>query len=154
MQMWIYTRELWALPHIIGAPNLRVLVSVDQYNMTAACKAAERYDLPVAVLAYNPEHAAALWLEISKAHPKIARPITCPATGKYKHDNEGPAHIVGPDGKRSTLKPGNPAIGACTACQACLPHRPNRSITFHMHNPGNRLPAAINTRKRLTLTPT
>jgi hypothetical protein len=149
---WIYTRELWALPYIVGAPNLQVLVSADEYNIVAACQQAARYDLPVALLANNHEHATHLWNQIRARWPKLAPELDCPATARWKNDGKGPAHIVGPDARRSTLTRGQPAVGACIACHACLPQGAPRSITFHLHNPGNRLTAALNTRRRLTLT--
>jgi hypothetical protein len=150
---WIYTRELWALPYLVGADNLRVLVSADQYNWHKAAAAAAQHDLPVALLANDPQHATHLWDQIRAAHPELAPPIACPATARWKHDGKGPAHIAGINGRRSTLTKGQPATGACTACQACLPNSTPRSITFHLHNAGNRLPAALATRARITSTP-
>jgi hypothetical protein len=149
---WIYTRETWALPYLVGAPNLRVLVSVDAYNLVDACTAAAKHDLPVALLANDADHAATLWATIRDRWPTLAREMDCPATSRFKTDGHGPAHIVGPDGRRNTVLRGTPAVGACIACQACLPAGAPRSITFHMHNPGNRMTAALNTRKRLALT--
>jgi len=149
---WIYTRETWSLPYLTGVPNLRVLVSVDEFNMTTACTAAAQHDLPVALLANDADHAATLWAEIRTRWPQLAPEMNCPATSRWKHDGIGPAHIVGADGRRSTLLRGAPAVGACIACQACLPDGAPRSITFHMHNAGNRMTAALNTRRRLALT--
>ena len=149
---WIYTRETWALPYLLNTPNLRVLVSVDRYNLTTACHAAARHDVPIALLADDEQHAAQMWQTIRTNWPTLAPQMDCPATSRWKQDGRGPAHIVGPDGKRTTLERGQPAVGACVACQACLPGGAARSVTFHMHNPGNRMAAALNTRKRLQVT--
>jgi hypothetical protein len=149
---WIYTRETWSLPYLVGVPNLRVLVSVDEFNMVNACTAAARHDLPVALLANDADHASHLWQQIRTTWPTLAREMDCPATSKFKHDNVGPAHIVGADGRRSTLTRNTPAVGACIACQACLPEGAARSVTFHMHNAGARMQAALNTRRRIALT--
>jgi len=149
---WLYTREVWALPYLTGVPNLRVLVSVDAYNLNDACQAAARYDLPIALLADNAHHAAAMWQQIRQQWPQLAPQMDCPATSKWKHDGLGPAHMVGPDGRRTTLERNAPAVGACIACQACLPDGAPRSVTFMMHNAGARMTAALNTRKRLMVT--
>ena len=149
---WIYTRETWALGSITGAENLRVLVSADYDNLVAACTAAARYELPVALLADHEQHATDLWQTIRATWPNLAPTMDCPATSRWKADGRGPAHIVGHDGRRSTLARGEPAVGACVACQACLPDGAPRSITFTMHNPGNRLAAALNTRRRIMVT--
>lgn len=139
---WIYTRELWAIPHLIGAPNLRVLISADRDNINRAHRVATRYDVPLALLGDDANDAATLWARIGS--PKA---VTCPATDKWTHDGIGPAHIVGPDGRRSTLTKGQPAVGACIACQACLPGGAPRNITFHLHGRGNRLAGAIAKRR-------
>lgn len=150
VQHWIYTREFWALPHLKCAPNLRVLASIDEYNLHTGCTIARQHRIPVALLANDEAHAAQLWRQIHAIYPQNAIPLACPATSRWKHDNTGPAHIVGPNGRRNTLTKGQPAVGACVSCQACLPGGRPRNITFHMHNPGTRLPAAI--RRRIEVT--
>jgi hypothetical protein len=149
---WIYTRETWSLPYLTGVTNLRVLVSVDEFNLETACAAAAKHDLPIALLANDADHASELWATIRDRWPTLAPEMDCPATSRWKRDDLGPAHIVGADGRRTTLQRGAPAVGACIACQACLPEGAARSVTFAMHNPGARLNAALNTRKRLALT--
>jgi len=153
VEHWLYTRELWALGSVTGPDNLSVYVSVDEDNLTDAAAAAARHSLPVALLANDEAHAATLWDQIRSKWPNLAPHLACPATGKWRHDNRGPAHIVGPDGRRSSLTRGETAVGACVACRACLPGGAPRSVTFHMHNPGARLDAAVRRRIPVSVAP-
>jgi len=153
VEHWLYTRELWALGSVTGPNNLRVYVSADEDNLDRAAAAASRHNLPVALLANDETHAGVMWNQIRDTWPDLAPHLGCPATGKWRHDNRGPAHIVGPDGRRSTLTRGETAVGACTACQACLPNSAPRSVTFTVHNPGKRLDAAVRRRIPVSVAP-
>ncbi len=148
VQHWVYTRELWAIPYVIGAPNLAVLISADEFNLDKAHSVAQRYNVPLALLAHDAEHARTLWARIGS--PKA---VECPATGRWQHDKIGPAHIVGPDGRRATLTKGEPASGACNTCRACLPGGSRPNITFHVHGRGDRLTSALRRRIPLTAVP-
>lgn len=145
VQQWLYTREMWAIPYLSGAPNLAVLISADEHNLDRAHRTAQRHRVPLALLANDAEHARTLWDRIGS--PKA---LECPATGRWQHDGIGPAHIVGPDGRRATLTQGEPATGACNACRACLPNGSSPNITFHIHGKGDRLTSAI--RRRIPVT--
>ena len=142
---WIYTRELWSVPYLTPAPNLSVLISADEFNLDRAHTVAQRHNVPLALLANNSEHARHLWARIGT--PKT---LECPATGRWQHDGKGPAHIAGPDGRRSTLTRSEPATGACNTCRACLPGGASPNITFIMHGRGDRLTSAL--RRRIPVT--
>lgn len=137
---WIYTRELWAIPYLVGVPNLRVLISADRENLDGAAATAERWGVPLALLADDATHAATLWARVGS--PKA---VECPATGRWQHDGYGPAHITGFRG-RASLERGMPAVGACVACQACLPGSAPRHITFLRHGRGDRLTGTLRRR--------
>lgn len=138
---WIYTRELWAVPYLVGAANLQTYISGDEFNLTRAHEVATRNNVPIALLADTTDHARTLWDSIN-----VTKALDCPATGKWSHDGLGPAHIVGPDGRRSTLVQGAPATGACNACRACLPGGASPHITFTVHGKGDRLGGTIRRR--------
>jgi hypothetical protein len=157
---WLYTRSLGLVRHLLPAPaNLAVYISADSYNVAQAAKVAGRYGLPVAMLADDRAHAVALWARARAVAPGLPSPVLCPAVGKWARDaaTSGtgvPAHVVGPDGRRSSAVPGGAAVGACIACQVCLPGGSNRSVTFTVHGgrarPGapGRLGAAVAVRLR------
>jgi hypothetical protein len=157
---WLYTRSLGLVCHLLPAPeNLAVYISADSFNVVRAAKVAGRYGLPVAMLADDRAHAVALWARARAVAPGLPSPVLCPAVGKWADDaaTSGtgvPAHVVGPDGRRSTAVPGGAAVGACIACQVCLPGGSNRSVTFTVHGgrarPGSpgRLGAAVAVRLR------
>lgn len=157
---WLYTRSLGLVRHLLPAPkNLAVYISADSFNVVRAAKVAGRYGLPVAMLANDRAHAVALWARARAVAPGLPSPILCPAVGKWARDaaTSGtgvPGHVVGPDGRRSTAVPGGPAVGACIACQVCLPGGSGRSVTFTVHGgrarPGSpgRLGAAVAVRLR------
>ncbi len=152
---WLYTRSLSYVRYLMPAPrNLSVYVSADSENVRAAVRVASRYGLPVAMLATDTVEAAALWARAA-AVGVFPSPVLCPASGQGKYAQAGdglPGHVVGPDGKRATLKAGGAAVGACIACGVCLPGGASRSVTFTVHggraaagSPG-RLGAAVRVR--------
>lgn len=150
---WLYTRNYRAARILAGAPrNARVYLSGDAYNIREVSQQARRYGLPVAMLADDQADAVALWARSNiGGNVERVRPVECPATGKYARDGLGPAHVVGPDGRRSTLKVGGPAVGACVTCGVCLPGGPARNVTFLLHGGkpganGGRLGAAVRRR--------
>lgn len=159
---WLYTRSLSYVRYLMPAPrNLAVYVSADSENVREAARVASRYGLPVAMLAADSAHAAELWARAHAAAPgwksaPIPPAVLCPASGSGKYGRDGlpfPAHVVGPDGKRGSLRVNGPAVGACIACGVCLPGAgPRRSVTFTVHGgqaaPGSpgRLGAAVRVR--------
>jgi len=127
---WGYTRTLGAVRLFNGVPNLRLYVSADRDNVAQALAVANRWGRPLALLADDPDDARALWERVGDAVPE---PVTCPAAGRWQDDGVGPAHVVGSDGRRSTLVRGGPAMGACISCAVCLPVGRVRSVTFLRH---------------------
>lgn len=132
---WLYTRSLSLVRYLMPSPdNLRVYVSADRENWREALRVADRYRLPLAVLADDDTHAVELWARI-RAVSSAPTPVLCPASGSGKYATDGvpfPAHVTGTDGKRSSLVPGGQAVGACVACGVCLPGG-TRSVTFTVH---------------------
>ena len=136
VEQWVYTRSTAFVRYLVGVPNLRVLVSVDRFNLAKAARVAARWGLPVAILADDDDERLRLWERVRRFDPsgRIPAPVVCPASGKWQHDGHGPAHIVGPDGRRSSLVRGGQAVGACIACRLCLPSAPvSRSVVFLRH---------------------
>lgn len=127
---WGYTRTLGAVRLFDGVPNFRLYVSADRENLDRASAVARRWGRPLAMLADDPTDAGTLWERVGDAVPA---PVTCPASGRWQTDGVGPAHVVGPDGRRSTLVRGGPAVGACVSCAVCLPGNRVRSVTFLRH---------------------
>lgn len=167
VDQWIYTRSLAYVRELVPAPdNLRVIVSVDMFNAGRAARVAARYGLPVAILASDRNAAAVIWDRVNAANlwsgernrQAIPSPVLCPVVGAYVDGSGYPAHVVGPDGKRSTLTVNGPAVGACVACGLCLPGGADRSVTFLVHGgqakPGTagRLGAAVAVRVRTAAT--
>ena len=119
---WLYTRSTGLVRHVVtDAPNARIYVSVDRHNLGRAVDVARRYRLPVALLAVDDVDAAALWARVLERWPGVASMRRCPVTAAYVDGSGFPAHVVGPDGRRSSLIEGGPAVGACVACGLCLP---------------------------------
>lgn len=156
VDQWIYTRSLGYVRDLMPAPdNLRVIVSVDRYNVTRAAKVAARYGLPVSILAGDKAESVDIWGRADKvAGGAIPAAVLCPVVGAYQDGRKMPAHVVGIDGRRSSLAVGAPAVGACIACGLCLPGGANKSVTFLVHGgrakagtPG-RLGAAVAVRVR------
>lgn len=147
VEHWVYTRSTFAVRDLVGVDNLRVLVSVDRYNVVKASRVASRYGVPVAVLADDPEDFQAIWARVQRVDiaGRIPPAIVCPAAGKWQNDQRGPAHIVGADGRRSTLAKGEQAVGACVACRVCLPSSPvgARSVVFYRHGSARRALASV-----------
>jgi hypothetical protein len=132
---WLYTRSLSLVRYLVPSPgNLRVYISADRDNWREASRVAGRYGLPVAVLADDDGQAAELWARILSVS-SVPAPVLCPASGSGKYATDGvpfPAHVTGIDGKRSSLRAGGQAVGACVACGVCLPGG-TRSVTFTVH---------------------
>lgn len=151
---WLYTRSLSLVRYLMPCPpNLRAYVSADRDNWRKASQVAERYGLPLAVLADDDAHAVELWARI-RSVSSAPVPVLCPASGTGKYATDGvpfPAHVTGTDGKRSSLRAGGQAVGACVACGVCLPGG-TRSVTFTVHGgrakagTGGRLGAAVRVR--------
>lgn len=138
VEHWIYTRSPQWVGRLVDAPNLRVLLSADAYNLRRMVSASVRHGgLPLAMLADDIDHASELWARVATLDPDgiVPRPIVCPASGasRYGRDGYGPAHIVGVDGRRRSLARGELARGACDACRVCLPSGLYRSVTFVVH---------------------
>lgn len=156
---WAYTRTLSAVRILAGVPGLRLYVSVDRFNVERAARVAERYRVPVAMLAADAAEGAALWARVLAVAPGVSvehgRPITCPASGRWVNDGvDVPAHVVGADGRRASARRGAAAVGACVSCRVCLPSGSGRPVTFLVHggqargNSGGRLGAAVTVRRR------
>lgn len=134
---WLYTRSLGLVRYLLPvAQNCRIYLSGDRFNVEAVARSAKRYGLPVAMLADNEAEAAALWARVLAVAP-VPAPVLCPAVGKWAReaasDGTGiPAHVVGPDGRRSSARPNGVGVGACVACGVCLPGG-SRSVTFTVH---------------------
>jgi hypothetical protein len=130
---WLYTRTLGAVKHLVnGGDGLRVYVSVDRYNLKRAAQIAAFHRVPVAILADDDEDARQLWERV-RAVPRgdqIPAVRLCPASGKWARDGVAPAHIVGLNGRRSSLERGGFARGACDACRLCLPSGLGASVVF------------------------
>ena len=132
---WGYTRTLSAVRLFDRVPRFALFVSADDDNVERAARVAARWRRPLAMLADDEQHAATLWGRVSDTvGDAIPAPVTCPAAGRWQHDGRGPAHIVGPDGRRVSLVRGGGAVGACVSCAVCLPGRERvRSVTFLRH---------------------
>lgn len=131
---WLYTRSLGLVRHLLPAPvNLSVYISADAFNLTKAVKVAERYGLPVAMLADDRRHAVALWARARAIAPGLPSPVLCPVVGKWADGSGIPGHVVGPDGRRGSAVAGGSGVGACIACGLCLPGGATRSVTFTVH---------------------
>lgn len=132
---WLYTRDNVNARHLLPVPdNGRVYLSADEHNAPTMARTSARLGLPVAVLADDRRHAVAVWAQLAAVAPVAGRPFECPATGRHVDDGTGvAAHVVGPDGRRSTVRPGAPGVGACIACAVCLPGGPVRPVTFLQH---------------------
>jgi hypothetical protein len=134
---WIYTRTLGAVRLLQGLPGLRLFVSVDRYNWRPAARVAARWGVPVAILEDTLEDGLRLLDQVQALEPGLvehwSRAVPCPATHAWKRDGRGPAHLVGVDGRRSSLERGAPAAGACIACGVCLPGGRARPVIFVKH---------------------
>jgi len=152
---WIYTRDAVKVKSLLPAPdNLRVLLSADSDNVSRMARVGARHGLPLAMLADDETHAAALWARALAVAP-VPSAVVCPASGKWARDGRDvSAHVVGPDRRRSSAVRGGLGVGACVACGLCLPDGPNRSVTFLLHGGKNRgktagrLGAAVSVRVR------
>jgi hypothetical protein len=146
VEQWIYTRSLAYVRYLVGIPNLRVLVSVDRVNVRRAAVVASRYALPVAILADNIAQRDQIWARVQAVdvERRIPAPVVCPASGKWQNDGHGPAHIVGPDGRRSSLVQGGQAVGACLGCgRVCLPSGRGSSVVFLRHGSARQALASV-----------
>lgn len=136
---WLYTRTTTEVRGLLPVPdNGRVYLSGDRWNVAQVARASARYGLPVAILADDLADAAALWARMAAAGASSdARPVSCPATDRYARDGIGvAAHVVGPDGRRASARPGAPGVGACASCAVCLPGGTARGVTFLLHGGG------------------
>lgn len=156
VEHWTYTRTLSAVGILAKARGLRVYVSADRENVDRAARVAARHGVPLAMLAGDEAAAAALWGRVVLAAPgalaERGRPVVCPVA-KWSNDGHGVAgHVVGPDGRRASVRPSSAGVGACVACGVCLPSAPGRPVTFLVHGgrakPGapGRLGAAVSVR--------
>lgn len=151
---WIYSRSLGHVTALLPAPeNLRVYVSADAFNWREAGRVAVKHGLPVALLADDRGQAVALWARLSSLGP-VPVPLECPVE-RWRHDGLNvPNYVTGPDGRRASARRGGSGVGACVACQACLPGG-DRSVTFILHGGkispkvGSRLGSAV--RRRVPL---
>jgi hypothetical protein len=155
IEHWGYTRSLGFVRYLDELPtNARWLVSADRENLLAAGRVAARYGWPVALLADDETDAAALWARLVGSVPGAvaARPVLCPVVGKWDDGRGVSSFVVGPDGRRSSVRPGGPGVGACVACGVCLPGGPSRPVTFTVHggrargDSAGRLGAAVRVR--------
>ena len=129
---WCYTRTLGAVRILAETRGLRLFVSADRVNVERAARVAARHGVPLAYLADGDLERASL-LERARGAADIIEAVNCPATDRWQRDGHGPAHIVGPDRRRSSLERGGAAIGACVACGLCLPGGLERSVVFMRH---------------------
>lgn len=113
VEFWCYTRAVWAVPILVGAPNLKVYASVDQYN--AASWAPVLADYPtvlVAACADTFDHAQDLVISLGRR-----RAPACPEGRRLPL-------VVGPSGRGSDVPgPGDIGRGACDACRVCIDGR-------------------------------
>lgn len=131
---WCYTRTLGAVRILAGTRGLRLFVSADSENVERAARVAVRHGVPLAYLADDLEARARLLERAAAATGgAVLEAVNCPATDRWQRDGHGPAHIVGPDRRRSSLERGGAAIGACIACGLCLPGGLERSVVFMRH---------------------
>lgn len=131
---WLYTRDIGNAKHLGPVPsNLRAYLSADAYNAERIGRASVRLGFPVAVLGEDHAHAVAVWSRLASVGVDPSGSVGCPATDRWTRDDLGPAHVVGPDGRRSTLRRGGPAVGACASCAVCLPEGTARGVTFLLH---------------------
>jgi hypothetical protein len=130
---WLYTRKSRLAARIVDAgrpENLAVTLSADRENITTVLLAGRVLALPIAYLSDGTEQDAVNIARI--AEQSARRPFTCPATGAWKHDGRGPAHIVAPTGRRADFdRDSRVGMGACAACAACLVG--DRPIVFDRH---------------------
>ncbi len=154
---WGYTRSLGLVRYLDGLPSsARFYISADRENLLPAGRVAARYGWPVALLADDETDAAALWARLAGSVPGAvaARPVLCPVVGKWNDGRGVSSFVVGPDGRRSSVRPGGPGVGACVACGVCLPGGPVRPVTFTVHggrargDSAGRLGAAVAVRLR------
>lgn len=157
VEHWAYTRTLSAVRLLEGTRGLRLYVSVDEFNLERAARVADRYGVPVALLASDPAHAVALWARVGAVAPGLLERgrVTCPASSRWQSDGvDAPAHVVGFDGRRATARRGAAAVGACISCAVCLPSGSGRHVTFLVHGgrargeSRGRLGAAVTVRRR------
>lgn len=131
---WCYTRTLGAVRILAGVRGLRLFVSADSENVERAARVAVRHGVPLAYLADDLEARARLLERAAAATGgAVLEAVNCPATDRWQRDGHGPAHIVGPDRRRSSLERGGAAVGACMACGLCLPGGLERSVVFMRH---------------------
>lgn len=130
---WLYTRTLGAVRHLVrGGDGLRVYVSLDEFNLERGARVAARWGVPIALLADDVQHARGLLERVESVVGSSSIPAArvCPASGKWATDGRGPAHVVGLDGRRSSLERGGFVRGACDACRLCLPRGLESSVVF------------------------
>ena len=131
---WCYTRTLGAVRILAGVRGLRLFVSADSENVERAARVAVRHGVPLAYLADDLEARGRLLERAAAATGgAVLEAVNCPATDRWQRDGHGPAHIVGPDRRRSSLERGGAAVGACIACGLCLPGGLERSVVFMRH---------------------
>jgi hypothetical protein len=153
VEAWLYTRSFGLVRHVVGVDHLRVIVSADSENVERAARVAGRYGLGLAMLADDDEQAVSLWARVAAAGVNPGRVIGCPVTAWASDRLDVPAHVVGPDGRRSSARRGAAAVGACVACGWCLPGA-SGSVTFVVHGgrargaSAGRLGAAVAVRAR------
>lgn len=128
---WLYSRKPSLARRLVGIPNLAVLLSADRANIELMLGATRELGLPIAYLSdATPEDDANIERIVDVTG---RRAISCPATGAWKHDGRGPAHVVGVTGRRADMGPdARVGAGACAACTKCVsPAGP--SIVFDRH---------------------
>lgn len=130
---WLYTRKSRAAARIVHAgrsANLAVTLSADRENVRTVLLAGRVLNLPIAYLSDGTEEDRRNVALIAEQSPR--RVFTCPATGAWKHDGRGPAHIVATTGRRADFnRDSRVGMGACAACTACFDG--DRPIVFERH---------------------
>lgn len=133
---WLYTRTLSAVRHLVrGGDGLRVFVSVDEFNVERGARVAARWGVPVAILADDEDDARRMLDRVGEVRFRAGGDLlparVCPAAGgRWSTDGRGPAHVVGLDGRRSSMEFGGFVRGACDACRLCLPSGLRSSVVF------------------------
>lgn len=143
---WLYTRTLGAVRHLVrGGDGLRVYVSVDRFNVERGARVAARWGVPVALLADDGDEMRALLHRVQMVQDghEIPGARVCPASAKWTVDGRGPAHVVGLDGRRSSMEFGGFVRGACDACRLCLPSGLRSSVVFLRHGGARDLFAGV-----------
>lgn len=129
VEHWLYTRRPDYVAGLERPRNLAVYLSADVHNFRQVAHACQALDLPWAYLTDNTPADDQALAVLRDAY--AVRSVDCPATGKWKTDGRGPAHLVGASGRRADMGTTRFAVGACAACAVCVIG--TAPVVFHRH---------------------